>query len=73
MNFSRNHRGLLTPTSFHEYIIGPDYTDINIKEERKKIALPSKCVRCVSFCNWYSKKYQEFYGFNEFETLIARG
>lgn len=63
-----NNNGILT--LFKEYIIGPDYSDVDRNEdEMRTIKMPSICDECVGFCDWYSKKYEKIYGFDELKTL----
>lgn len=63
-----NNNGVLT--LFKEYIIAPDYSDINLREEEKiGFEIPKQCQECVNFCDWYSKKYGEIFGFSELRGL----
>lgn len=57
-------------TLFQEYIIGPDYSDVNLSDDKKvKYRIPESCKNCICSCNWYSKKYDEIWGTGELKTM----
>ena len=57
-------------TLFQEYIIGPDYSDVNLSNEKKeKFSIPKPCESCIVTCDWYSKKYEFIYGTDELRTV----
>lgn len=63
-----NNNGVLT--LFKEYIIGPDYSDVALSEDRKKkFNIPTECRKCLSYCDWYSQKYEQIFGFQELKAI----
>ncbi len=57
-------------TLFQEYIIGPDYSDVNLSDDKKmKFTIPEPCKKCICTCDWYSKKYVEMWGTKELKTM----
>lgn len=63
-----NNHGVLS--LFLEYIIGPDYSDVDHKKNPPKIIkLPSECEECRSYCEWYPTKYGQIYGFDELKKI----
>lgn len=54
-------------TLFKEYIISPDYSDVNVDvNNRPKYKIPTECQTCITYCNWYSSKYINIHGVDEF-------
>jgi MoaA/NifB/PqqE/SkfB family radical SAM enzyme len=52
-----------------EYLICPDFNDVELSERSKPNDHPEKCRSCTVGCNWYSNKYIELFGEDELTTF----